>query len=72
MSNIVSSTASTQIQNLLTLALDNAILQKKNLHFLAFFCGEGLLGGLKDTIGHSAQAAQLGRTLKSEINYTNF
>ena len=62
MTNIVSNTALAHIQNLLALALDNGIF-KKNLHFLAFFCGEGLLGGLKDTIGHSAQAALLGRAL---------
>ena len=62
MTNIVSNKVGTHIQNVLALALDNAIKQKESCTFWHFL-REGNLGGLIGTIGRSAQAAQLGRAL---------
>ena len=62
MTNIVSNKVGTHIQNVLGLALDNAIKQKESCTFWHFL-REGNLGGLIGTIGRSAQAAQLGRAL---------
>ena len=66
MTNIVSNKVGTHIQNVLALALDNAIKQKESCTFWHFL-REGNLGGLIGTIGRSAQAAQLGRALKQRL-----
>ena len=68
MTNIVSNKVGTHIQNVLGLALDNAIKQKESCTFWHFLW-EGNLGGLIGTIGRSAQAAQLGRALTTTSYY---
>ena len=71
MTNIVSNKVGTHIQNVLALALDNAIKQKESCTFWHFL-REGNLGGLIGTIGRSAQAAQLGRALRGKHFFAKF